>query len=134
MSEGLFAYEPEVSRECAASDHSRCTQASCKCGCGHHTIEAARAARDESIAQVDAAADAAWRVTAKTALWALIRTGAEFSTDDLWDGGLPKPREPRALGPVILAAKRKGYIVDTGRMVQSRYRHATKITVWQGVG
>ena len=33
MSEGLFAYEPEVSRECAASDHSRCTQESCKCGC-----------------------------------------------------------------------------------------------------
>jgi hypothetical protein len=73
-----------------------------------------------------------WKDQAKMVLWRRILSQQPFTTDDLWDDGLPKPREPRALGPIVSAAKRKGYLADTGRMVQSRYRHATKITVWQG--
>ena len=95
------------------------------------SIEDARAARDEAMERVESNADAEWRVLADQYLYRRIRTGLPFTTDDLWDDGLPKPREPRALGPVMMAAKRRGDIYDTGDMVRSRYRHATKITVWR---
>ena len=96
------------------------------------SIESSRAQRDEAMERVEANAEMEWKIEAKRALWRRIRTKQPFTTDDLWDDGLTKPREPRALGPIVATAKRKGYLIDTGRMVQSRYRHATKVTVWQG--
>jgi hypothetical protein len=94
-------------------------------------LDRSRRARDEALAAVEGGADAAWMAAAKRVLWALIKSGQEFTADDVWEQ-VPTPREPRALGPVMRAAQRAGYMEDTGRMAPSRRRHATKITVWRG--
>lgn len=59
-----------------------------------------------------------------------------FTTDDFWDSGLEKPREPRAIGPVIMWGLRSGRIKWTGRLVKCRYasRHHTDIKEWIGLG
>jgi hypothetical protein len=73
-------------------------------------------ARDEAVARVEAAADVAWWAEAKRALWTTIQRSGEFTTDDI---ECSRPREPRAWGPVLLAAARAGLIVKTGRMRKS---------------
>lgn len=143
MTTTLSGWCDVLSKECKRYACRSCEAAGCVHSChpaaigqasllDPPTIESSRVQRDEAMARVDAHADLDWKIEAKRALWARIRTRQPFTTDDLWDDGLRKPREPRALGPVIATAKRKGYLVDTGQMVQSRYRHATKITVWKG--
>jgi hypothetical protein len=96
-------------------------------------LDQARRLRDAAVARVDASADPGWKLEAKRVVWALIKEGSGFTADDVWERLDAEVAEPRALGPVILAAARAGYIVDSGRMVKSRRRHATKITVWEPV-
>ncbi len=98
------------------------------------SLPLARAARDAALTAVETAAPDPWRASAFGAVIYLARTRPEFCTDDVWavleQRGIDGPREPRALGPVMMRAIRLGLIVDTGRMTPSKRRHATKITVW----
>lgn len=88
-----------------------------------------RELRDSALAQVDEHASEDWKRIARAGLWARIRQGGEFTTDDL---DVPVPREPRAWGPVILAAQKAGLIRNTGRVRQSRQArcHARPKAVW----
>lgn len=65
----------------------------------------------------------------------LASTGKPFTPDDVWEMGLERPREPRALGPVMMRAARAGLIYPTGRWVKSENpaQHATPIREWCGV-
>jgi hypothetical protein len=93
-------------------------------------LELGRDLRDQAVEQVEANADETWLQQAKAALWARILQGGEFTTDDL---DAPRPREPRAWGPVMLAAARAGLIVNTHTTRQSSQPrcHARPKAVWR---
>ena len=71
----------------------------------------------KALIRVDGAADQSWKDEADALIEQLARTKVPFSALDLWKRGLPVPREPRALGPRLLKAKKRGLIVETGRVV-----------------
>lgn len=94
-----------------------------------------RLATEEAIERVDAAAPAAWKDEALDAVRTLARGGGRFTTDDVWDAlaylGVAKPREPRALGPVMRRAEREGTVRWTGTFAESRRRHRTPVRIWE---
>jgi len=98
--------------------------------------ESARAARDDAMSRVDEHAPDAWKIEADAAIVWLARTRAEFTTDDVWqylaDGDVPMPPEPRALGPRMLAAAKRGVVGRTDRVVTCKRpeRHGAPIRVW----
>jgi hypothetical protein len=94
------------------------------------TISEATAQRNAAIAQVDANADDEWKRYALGFVAELSADLDEFTTDDLWDAGLIKPREPRALGPVMRRAAKRGLIATTGEFRKSRYRNCAPLPVW----
>jgi hypothetical protein len=96
------------------------------------------------MARVEAHADAAWKVAAWLMLLmaidtALERDPPEFTTDLFWwwcdFSGVVPPREPRALGPIVLKAQRMGLIEDTGRVTHTArpQAHKAKVTIWRAV-
>jgi hypothetical protein len=97
------------------------------------TISEATAQRDAAIAQVDANADDEWKRYALGFIAEMSADMDEFTTDDLWDAGLIKPREPRALGPVMRRAAKRGLIATTGEFRKSRYRNCAPLPVWASV-
>lgn len=97
------------------------------------TLTAAAAKRDSAIAQADANADDSWKKYALGFVAELSAELDEFTTDDLWDAGLIKPREPRALGPVMRRAAKRGLIATTGEFRKSRYRNCAPLPVWASV-
>lgn len=86
--------------------------------------------RDAGMAAADKNADEAWKLTALGMVVAVSDRLDDFTTDDLWDAGLAKPREPRALGPVMTRAAKLGLIRKTGEYRKSRYRNAAPLPVW----
>lgn len=97
---------------------------------------AARAARDDAVARVDVGADPDWKGVAYSAVVEASLSGT-FTTDDVWrvlDGwGVPRPREPRALAPVMLRAKKAGLISPTSEFRNSDrvVCHANPKRVWR---
>lgn len=75
---------------------------------------AARAAGREAQERVDAHAAPEWKERAKAAIELVARTREYVSADDLWEIGLDKPREPRALGPIFTWAAKRHLIEKTG--------------------
>lgn len=94
------------------------------------TLKAAEAARDEAMERTYESAAEEWKAQAHATIIAVADSLAEFTVDDLWDAGLVKPDEPRAMGPVLRKAAFEGFIRQTGRYAKSRYRNATPIPVW----
>lgn len=97
--------------------------------------EDGRELRDRALAQVEANAKAEWNAKARAMLLSFAARGRPFTTDDFWDGGLEKPREPRAIGHIIMWGCREKLIKWTGSLVKCRYasRHHTDIKEWIGV-
>lgn len=77
------------------------------------TSAAVEAGREAQM-RVDAAADPEWRQRARDALVDAARDMETITADDLWERGLDRPREARAIGPVFTWAKSQGYITATG--------------------
>ena len=71
-------------------------------------------------------------------VWQLARTGLPFTTDDVWllllGKGVAMPPEARALGAIMQAAARGGYIRKTGDYRESERAvcHRNPKAVWQG--
>lgn len=98
-------------------------------------LEAGRSARDEAMEAVD---NPPWRVFAERALLAVMRRQADVTSDDVWaelDGmGIPRPTEPRAMGPVMMAAVRDGSLIPTGvRTGRNPKAHARPIRVYRSM-
>lgn len=94
----------------------------------------AREARDEGMDRAERGTDAEWAEKAYRVLDCLVREQKDHVTaDDLWDAGLARPREPRALGPVFRRAVRNRLIEHSGRYAQSRHRHLAPIPVWRSL-
>lgn len=93
------------------------------------------AARDRAVAQAEANADEAWKELAYVAVLKLAATGIPFSASDVWQTGLPHPRQPKALGPILARAMRDKRIVPTGQWVKGQRvsRHAAPEREWVGV-
>lgn len=91
--------------------------------------------RDESMVQVDEHADPDWKTAAKTMLKTLAAHQEFVTSDDLWASGLPKPREPRAAGPIFRWAATHGLIEDSGRTILTAQAnsHRAPIRVWRSL-
>lgn len=97
-------------------------------------LDRARADRDQAMATVDANALGVWKRAAAQVIANLAATGREFTTDDVMDALAAQRHDvhdPRALGPVVMRAKRAGLIRHTG-YTPSRRRHASPIPVYVG--
>jgi hypothetical protein len=90
--------------------------------------------RDEAMARVDTADDAAFEI------WVTERIktgakGAEFTGDHIWNymekHNCPQPHDGRKLGPLLKRLQRQGLIEPTGKFQKSTRRHATPISVWR---
>lgn len=94
-----------------------------------------RRQRDLAIARVDRGTDAEWKEAATSVVYHLCRTMPVFTPDDIWATGLPKPREPRALGPIMLRAARERWCQKTGRYVASKAptQHQNVIAEWESL-
>ncbi|RMR58869.1 hypothetical protein ALP83_200139 [Pseudomonas syringae pv. actinidiae] len=76
-----------------------------------------------------------WAELAYDTVISVAKTHQEFTPDDIWKTGLPKPIEARALGGVMARAKREGIIEKTGRVQPTTQveSHGTDITIWKSL-
>lgn len=97
--------------------------------------------RDEAIQRVGENASVSWKDAAREAVNLICRSGHPFTTDEVWQvlkdnfPGIPKPREPRAIGAIMSSAARRGLIRPTGEMTPSLRPedHRRPVTVWEPV-
>ena len=94
-----------------------------------------RARRDEGMANADDHANPDWRDRALEAVYQLAASKPVFCAEDVWERGLEKPREPRALGPVMMRAAKLGYCRGTMQHRNSRMvtQHATPVRVYESL-
>jgi hypothetical protein len=99
-----------------------------------HGLPGARRARDEAMAQVDAHADEEWKERARMCLRALAMRRRELIADDLWLL-MERPREPRVTGPLMMRARKEGWIEPTEiyRPNPNRKSHAAPVRVWRSL-
>lgn len=79
-------------------------------------------ARDHAIATVEAHANPDWIAYARWMVERVARANEFFISDAVWEAGLPKVSESRALGPVMLWAKKQRFIEPTGRWEMSKQK------------
>ena len=98
-------------------------------------LSEAKANRDEAMDRVSRGASEEWKQTALTLVQALCQLRSTFTADDVWEAGLQRPREPRALGPVMKRAQGLGYCEFSGQYVLSRQPkcHAHPRQVWRSL-
>ena len=75
-----------------------------------------------------------WKALAFERIARLADTRKAFSTEDVWEilDALPKPSDPRALGPILRQAQDAKVIVKSDFTTPSRRRdcHARPVAVW----
>lgn len=76
-------------------------------------LELERTATLAAINQAEQNAPEQWLADARAAVRHLAEKHPTFIVDAVWDLGLPKPPEARAIGPVMLWGVREGLIVGT---------------------
>lgn len=93
----------------------------------------AKERRDSAVTAVAEHSEVSWVFRAKALGRQIATEMGEFTSDEFWRRGLPKPAEPRALGPVLTALERDGVIEATDRFIRSAQvlRHTAPIRVWR---
>lgn len=83
----------------------------------------AQLAREDAISRVDEHAPVEWKEDALQRVRTLCDARHLFTTDAVWAllerDGVEPPHEPRAMGPVMLAAVRAGWCTNTGQYEKS---------------
>tara|TARA_R100000655_G_scaffold8431_4_gene22052 strand:- start:10810 stop:11124 length:315 start_codon:yes stop_codon:yes gene_type:complete len=89
----------------------------------------------EAIERSYAASPETWREKAREIAIEICYEKEEWTTDDIWEKGLAKVREPRALGGVCTRLRNEGIIEDTGRVRRSTREgnHGRKLTIWRSI-
>lgn len=89
--------------------------------------------RDDALTRVEQHASPDWNEQAFDTVCSVARRLRFFAADDLWEAGLPTPREPRAIGPVLLRAVRAGFCWNTHTQRNSRKvsQNARPITIYE---
>jgi hypothetical protein len=95
-----------------------------------------RRRRDAALERVDRNAVPEWKIAALEAVTAAARARPEFIVDEVWrflPADVPGPREGRAMGPVMLQARRDGVITATDRFQPSERvtSHRVPRRVWR---
>jgi hypothetical protein len=99
---------------------------------GQSDREAAIESLQLALDLVEEGADPDWKVAALAAVEKTCKELREFISDDVWrTGGLDLTRENRALGPVILTARRLGWCDKTGRYLSSTRSHLRPMPIWR---
>lgn len=96
-------------------------------------VKRARAKRDRAVERVEANADELWKAEAWSFMLRFCEEHAEVFCDDLWDAGLPRPREARAIGPLMMRARKAGLIAPTGQSRPSVRSHLSSKPVWRSL-
>lgn len=96
---------------------------------------AGKAAKEEGMERVDAAADDDWKDAAERAVKDAARSLPEITSDDVMARIAPDVRthELRALGPVMSRAAKAGWIRKADkapRLCARPSRHRAPLTVW----
>lgn len=94
------------------------------------SMDQALAQRDAALQAVEQHADAAWKARALDAVREVCEQHEFWHCDMIWDTGLDEPAESRALGPVIMAAARRGWCVRTNTTAPSVRSHGSHKPVW----
>ena len=76
---------------------------------------ASKVATDDAIERVGQGAGEAWKVRALAAIHSVCRENDEFIVDAVWETGLDRPANGRALGHVMRTARVKGWFEATGK-------------------
>lgn len=88
-------------------------------------MNAAEQKRDEALARVEENADQDWCIAAQLAFYEVIAAYPEFTTDHVWavlkEWQVGSPREPRAMGPIVMRLVKEGAMEATGA-----YRKSTR--------
>lgn len=102
------------------------------------TLDEALSVRDEAIARVDLNADSEWKIAARTSLQECAFVHTTFTADEVWERLeqiFPdvETHEPSAMGPIFLAAARRGWIEKVrGEFRKSKYgRRHRDLQVWR---
>tara|TARA_Y100001938_G_C7799587_1_gene286486 strand:+ start:185 stop:505 length:321 start_codon:yes stop_codon:yes gene_type:complete len=94
-----------------------------------------QAARDAAMAQIHDGTKATWNEAALNAVHQTARLHAEFIVDDVWDylETDEEIEDKRAIGPIMMLAKREGWIKPTDRFQPSKVvgHHATPRRIWK---
>ncbi len=91
-------------------------------------------ARDAALTQVEQAANIAWKVAAHAAVQFLAQTQRSFTADDVTQLVIFPTRENRALGAILMRAKREGLIKHVGYCRSQRPgNHGGPRSVWVGI-
>lgn len=95
-------------------------------------VRDARSARDEAMARVEDHAPPEWKIEAEKSALKLLAYAGQLSSEDVWEDlkvrGVPRPPEPRAMGPVMKKLVRAGEMVPDGYVESTDpIRHARPI-------
>jgi hypothetical protein len=76
-----------------------------------------------------------WKESAFKILIEVAKAHSEFKPDQIWEAGLPKPEEARALGAVMTRGKKEKIIRKTGRVGATTQpeSHNTDVTIWESL-
>lgn len=96
-------------------------------------IARATAERDAAMAQVEGNAPPEWVDEALDFVRHYLEQHDELFVDDLWTAGLPRPPQPRALGPVIKRAAANGWMTKSGEHRPSVSSHMIPKPVWRSL-
>jgi hypothetical protein len=99
------------------------------------TVVETKRVTNRAIAKAAAGASEAWKAEALDKIYDVAYEQATLTPDDIWDAGLEKPREPRALGAVVRRAASLGFIEPTDKFVASRMKsqHRNPLRVWRSL-
>lgn len=93
---------------------------------GGMTMRDQRSERDLGIERAETGAGEGWRRLARIALKICACRSEYLSADDVWpvlaEHGI-EPREPRAMGPIMLYGRKSAWLVPTGTMHRTTTPH-----------
>jgi len=94
-------------------------------------------ARDEALERVEDNADDSWKNAALRAICITAAQHEEFISSDVWPNinSDAAPREARALGPMMVRAKKNGWIEATNqfKLATMVSRHRAPQRVWRSL-
>ena len=101
--------------------------------------ELATQRRDRGIERAAIGADRLddeWRARMLKVVWAVAQSMPDFISDDVWSHASEQDRsfaKPKALGSVMLAAAKLGWIeiTDQTRVTANAARHRSRVPVWK---
>ena len=100
-----------------------------------YDLEQGLANRAGAMGRAERGLDPQWKEEALAAIRLVAECMPEFTADDVWQTGLDEPSNPKALGNMMLAARRAGIAVKTGRHITTARasRNAGDVAVWQSL-